>query len=343
MTTNSFPDVFAALVAGEMNAPLARSSFDAILGGQWSAVQIAAFLAALRVKGETPEVIEEAARSMRHAMVAVEHGFDELLDTCGTGGDGSSSVNLSTGAAIICAALGKVVAKHGNRAASSQAGSADVLEALGVPTDLPPAAASQLLQQVGIAFMLAPTHHPAMRFAGPVRKELKVRTVFNCLGPLANPAGATHQLIGSFSDEARPALAATLAALGSKRAWVVRGHDGMDEISPYGPTSVTQLANGQLTELTVEPSTFGLSRSPAGAVAGGSPEENARILRRVLSGAEHPSRDAFVLNAAAALVVADGIEPRDAARLAASTLADGRAAAKLEAWAAAAKRLRPAG
>lgn len=341
MTTHSFPDVFAALVAGEMHAPMARASFDAILAGRWSPVQIAAFLGALRARGESPEVIAEAARSMRQAMLAVEHDFDELLDTCGTGGDGSGSVNLSTGAAIICAALGKTVAKHGNRAASSQAGSADVLEALGVPMDLPASAASQLLREVGITFMLAPTHHPAMRFAGPVRKELRVRTIFNCLGPLANPARATHQLIGACADDLRATLAQTLASLGTRRAWVVRGLDGMDEVSPFGPTLVTQLADGKLTEFSVDPEVFGLRPSPAGAVAGGSPEDNARILRRVLSGAEHPARDAFALNAAAALVVADDLEPRQAARAALAALDDGRAAAKLEQWAAAAQRLRP--
>jgi anthranilate phosphoribosyltransferase len=335
MTSHSsidFPEVFNRLVAGQLDGDTARASFDAILGGNWTPTQIAAFLGAMRVRGETPELIEAAARSMRSAMVAVQHDFDHLLDTCGTGGDRSGSVNLSTGAAIICAACNVPVAKHGNRAASSKAGSADVLEALGIPTDLSAAAAGDVLRQVGITFMMAPTHHPAMRFAGPVRKELKVRTIFNCLGPLANPAGATHQLIGAFADELRPVLAQTLRSLGTQRAWVVRGHDGMDELSPYGPTSVTQLSEGKLEELTVGPQDFGLEPSPADAAKGGDPDENAQILASVLSGAAHPARAAFVLNAAAALVVAEGLSPKEAAGKATEAVDSGAAKAKLEAW-----------
>ncbi len=337
-----FPQVFTQLVEGALDPTLAGRAFDAILGGQWSPVQIAAFLGALRARGESADVIASAARSMRRAMVPVAHAFDDVLDTCGTGGDGTGSVNLSTGAAIICAALGQTVAKHGNRAASSKSGSADVLEALGVPTNLSAESSAEVLAEVGITFMMAPTHHPAMRFAGPVRKELKVRTIFNCLGPLANPAGATHQLIGAFADELRPILAQTLRALGTRRAWIVRGHDGMDELSPYGPTAVTQLDGRELSEFTVDPTTFALPISPAGAAAGGDPAHNAEILQLVLSGGEHPSRDAFVLNAAGAMVVARALEPKQAARLVDECLKSGSALAKLEAWRAAAqKRVKP--
>ncbi len=331
-TPIEFPEVFNQLVAGGLDATNARASFDAILSGAWSSTQIAAFLAAMRVRGESAELIEAAARSMRDAMVPVEHDFTKVLDTCGTGGDRSGSVNLSTGAAIICAACDVAVAKHGNRAASSKTGSADVLEALGIATDLSAQQSAKVFKRVGIAFMMAPTHHPAMRFAGPVRKELKVRTIFNCLGPLANPASADHQLIGAFADDLRPMLAQTLRALGTRRAWVVRGHDGMDEISPYGPTSVTQLRDGQLEERVVTPHDFGLIPSPEGAANGGTPEENAGILRQVLSGEDHPARDAVVLNAAGALLVALDLPPEAAAQRAMEALDTGAARAKLEAW-----------
>ncbi len=327
-----FPVIFERLLAGNLGAQAARESFDAILSGTWSPAQIAGFLAALRVRGETSEEIEAAARAMRSVMVPVGHDYETCLDTCGTGGDGSGSVNLSTGAAIMCAALGVPVAKHGNRAASSQSGSADVLEALGVSIALSAEQTSAVLRKVGIAFMLAPTHHPAMRFAGPIRKELKVRTIFNCLGPLANPASATHQLIGAFADELRPMLAQALRALGTKRAWIVRSEDGMDEVSPFGPTKVTQLDGGELSELVVQPSDFGLEPSPVGAVDGGTPQQNAEILLTVLGGKPHPSRDAFILNAAAALVVGHGGSPSEAAARAARCLDDGSALAKLEAW-----------
>jgi anthranilate phosphoribosyltransferase len=327
-----FPEVFTKLVQGDLDGEWARRCFDAILGGAWSPVQIAAFLGALRVRGESSDVIAAAAQSMRAAMFPVAHDFPALLDTCGTGGDSSGSVNLSTGAAIIAAACGVAIAKHGNRAASSQAGSADVLEALGVPITLTAEATGQVLEAAQITFMMAPNHHPAMRFAGPVRKELAVRTIFNCLGPLANPASATHQLIGAFSDELRPVLAETLRTLGTKRAWVVRGEDGMDELSPYGPTRVTQLDNQQLEEFVVQPEDFGLAASPAAAAAGGTAKENAAILLDVLAGKPHRARNAFVLNAAGALVVANKISPREAAKQAAEAIDDGRALAKLQQW-----------
>jgi anthranilate phosphoribosyltransferase len=327
-----FPTVFAELHKGKLSPATTRGTFDAILSGTWSPVQIGGFLAALRMRGEDPETIAAAARSMRENMQRVEHSFAAVLDTCGTGGDGSGTVNLSTGAAIMCAAHGAVVAKHGNRAVSSKSGSADVLAALGIPSDLPAAAAGELLTEVGITFLMAPTFHPAMRFAVPVRKELKVRTIFNCLGPLANPAGATHQVIGAFADELRPVLAQTLLELGTRRAWVVRGEDGMDEVSPYGATRVTELADGRLSERTLTPEDFGLKPSPQGAAQGGDAEANAAIIRSVLSGEQHPARDAFILNAAAALVVWEGLTLRAAADAARAVLDDGRALQTLERW-----------
>lgn len=328
----AFKEVLDSLLAGDANASVIERTFVAILSGAWSQAQIAGLLVALRITGESAEVIAAAARAMRSQMVAVEHNFPKLLDTCGTGGDETGTVNLSTGAAIICAALGIPVAKHGNRAVSSRAGSADVISALGIPTDLPPEAAARVLKEANIAFLLAPTHHPAMRYVGAVRKELGVRTLFNCLGPLVNPARATHQLVGAFSDELRSTLALTLASLGTTRAWVVRGVDGLDEVSPYGETRVTVLDNGKIEERTVSPADFGLQVSPPGAAAGGSAEENARIIEAVLSGKPHPARAAFVLNAAAALVVAEGLPLHVAAQKAAAALDDGKALAALQRW-----------
>jgi anthranilate phosphoribosyltransferase len=328
----AFKEVLDSLLAGEANANVIERTFVAILSGAWTSAQIAGLLVGLRIKGESAEVIAGAARAMRSQMVAVEHNFPKLLDTCGTGGDETGTVNLSTGAAIICSSLGIPVAKHGNRAVSSRAGSADVIAALGIPTDLPAEAASRVLKEANIAFLMATTHHPAMRHVGPVRKELGVRTLFNCLGPLVNPARATHQLLGAFSDELRPTLARTLSELGTTRAWVVRGVDGLDEVSPYGPTRVTVLDQGVLEERVVSPADFGLEVSPPGAAGGGSAEENARIIEAVLSGKPHPARDAFVLNAAAALVVAEGLPLDVAASKAAAALDDGKALAALQRW-----------
>lgn len=328
----TFKSAFSALEEGKLDAAMAELAFEAMLGGTWTQSQIAGFLTALRLKGESSEVIAGAARAMRANMVAVEHAFPKLLDTCGTGGDETGTVNLSTGAALICASLGVPVAKHGNRAVSSRSGSADVVSALGIPVDLPAEAASRVLVEANIAFLMAPTHHPAMKHAAPVRKDLGVRTVFNCLGPLVNPARATHQLIGAFSDDLRPVLAHTLGQLGTARAWVVRGEDGIDEVSPYGATRVTVLDGGRLSEMVIHPSDFGMSTSPKGAAAGGSAEDNARIIEAVLRGQEHPARDAFVLNAAAALVVAEDLPPRIAAEKALAAVVSGQAFAALQRW-----------
>lgn len=309
-----------------------KQAFDAILAGAWSAEKIAGFLIALRLTGESATTIQSAAHAMRDAMRRVPHSFSAVLDTCGTGGDGLNTVNISTGAAIIASACGVVVAKHGNRAASSRCGAADVLGALGVPIDLEPQGSSQLLAGCQIAFLLAPVHHPAMRFAGPVRKELGVRTIFNCLGPLANPAGATHQLIGAYDDRIRRLMAQALARLGTERAWVVRGADGLDEVSPTGATRVTELSKGELREFEVTPEDFGLPRIPLSAIGGGDAAENAAVIQAVLSGAEHPSLPAFLLNAAAALVVALSLEPRAATALCIEAIRSGRAREKLEQW-----------
>ncbi|MBK7586791.1 MAG: anthranilate phosphoribosyltransferase [Myxococcales bacterium] len=341
MTTGpNFPEVFAELTRnGRLSGETVRRVFDAILSGEWTAVQVAGFAVSLRLSGETAELIEAAARSLRDAMLSVDHALPRVLDTCGTGGDASGTLNLSTAAAIVVAAAGVPVAKHGNRAVSSRAGSADVLEALGIPTDLPAGAGATLLDEVGIAFLMAPTHHPAMRHGGVARRELGIRTIFNCLGPLANPARATHQLLGAYDDALRPVLASTLGSLGVVRAWVVTGEDGLDEVSPFGTTRVSVLDGGRVTEARVHPRDFGLEPSAPGAIAGGDAAENARAIASMLAGEPHPAVDALVLNAAAALVVAEQISPLSAAARARETLLSGRAKDLFERWRAAAKRL----
>jgi anthranilate phosphoribosyltransferase len=337
--TLPFPDVLAEVESTTgLSASTARRAFDEILAGLWSPSQIAGLLVGLRAKPDSPIVVAAAAQSLRAAMVCVKHKYDKLVDTCGTGGDGQRTLNLSTGAAIMLSAAGTRVAKHGNRAMSSRTGAADVLEQLGIPINLGPEAAANLLDEVGIAFLLAPTHHPAMRFAAPVRRELGVRTLFNCLGPLANPAGATYQLLGAFSNAIRPVLAETLLQLGTVKAWVVHSSDGLDEISPFGPTHVTELANGKVAEFEIVPEDFGLECSEPGAIAGSGPDYNAQVLLDVLSGNPHPSRDAFVINAAAALVVSEAISPRDAADQMQQVLDSGAGLAKLKAWREAAVR-----
>ncbi len=334
-----------ALLEAESQAGLSstttRSAFDAILQGSWTPAQISGLLVALRAKPDSATVITAAAESLRAAMVPVEHSFDVLVDTCGTGGDGTKSLNLSTGAAIMLAAAGVPIAKHGNRAMSSRTGAADVLEKLGIPLNVEPSASSAILSEVGITFLMAPRHHPAMRHAAPVRRELGVRTVFNCLGPLANPAGAQYQLLGAYSDLIRPILAETLRRLGAKRAWVVHSEDGMDEVSPFGLTRISQLQDGQLQELEITPEDFGLERCEPGAVAGADPDYNAQSLLDVLAGKPHRARNAFVINAAAALFIAKGTPWKQAAHAMQQVLDDGSALAKLNQWKAAARRRAP--
>ena len=333
-----FPEVLAELRGPSgLSADTARLVFDAILRGEWAPTQIAGLLVALHLRGESPEVVTSAARAMRAAMVPVEHSFPLVLDTCGTGGDGLGTVNVSTGAALIVAAAGVPVAKHGNRAASSRCGSADVLAILGISLDVPPAAQSRVLAEANIAFLFAQAHHPAMKYAGPVRRELGVRTVFNMLGPLSNPARATHQLVGAYSQEARRLMAAVLLDLGVT-AWVVHGEDGLDEISPHAPTRVSVVADGSVQERVVTPADFGLAPSAPGALAGGTPEENAVVLRRVLSGEPHPATTAVLLNAAASLALARGISLRDAVEQARASVASGAAMRTLAAWSAASLR-----
>jgi anthranilate phosphoribosyltransferase len=338
----TFGAVFREITSPEGPTPkTVRAAFEAILAGSWKPTQVAGFVVALRMRGETAAVIASAVEAMRAAMVPVEHGLEATLDTCGTGGDGLGTLNVSTAAAVVVSSLGVHVAKHGNRAVSSRSGSADVIAALGVPIDIPAERQAEVLRDAGIAFLFAPTHHPAMKHASVARGELGIRTIFNILGPLANPARATHQLLGTYDDALRPVMAETLRALGTRRAWVVRGEEGIDEVSPSGPTRVTELDGDHLRERVITPEQFGLPRIGAEALVGGDAAANAKIIESILRGESHPARSAVVLNAAAGYVVARGTDPKEAAAAAERAIASGQALASLERWRASAARVRP--
>ena len=308
---------------------------DSILGGEASGSQIAAFVVALRMKGESVDEIAAAARALRKHCEIIRPKVDgPLLDTCGTGGDGLHTFNISTAAALVAAACGVAVAKHGNRAVSSKAGSADVLEALGVRIDLTAERAQQCIEQVGIGFLFAPSHHAAMRHAAPVRRELGIRTIFNLLGPLSNPASATHQVVGVYDPARVEQLARALGSLGLTAAWVVHGAGGLDEVSPSGPTAVAHLADGKVATFEVSPDDFGLPEVPIESLRGGDACRNAEIIRSVLGGEQGPARVAVLLNAAAALCVTEMASgPRVAAERAAEAIDSGAAKQTLERWA----------
>lgn len=332
-----FPRVFEAVSSPEgASATIIRQAFDAILSGAWTPVHVAGFAVALRLRGEDAPTIGAAAEAMRAVMVPVDHGLPVVVDTCGTGGDGKGSLNVSTAAAIVVAATGLPVAKHGNRSVSSRTGSADVLEALGLPLGVSPGRHAEILRRAGITFLYAPAHHPALRHGATARRELGIRTIFNALGPLANPARATHQLIGAYDDRLRPILAETLANLGSKHAWVVRGEDGLDEISPFGPTRVTELEGGRTHERVISPEDFGVPLAPSGALDGGDAETNAARLRAILAGEDDPARGAIIINAAAAIAI--GREAtgqgglREATAAATEVLRTGAALRAFEVW-----------
>ncbi len=329
-------DAIKEVVAGhDLSSADVEAAMDAILGGEASGAQIAAFVVALRMKGESADEIAAAARALRKHCETIQPKVDgPLIDTCGTGGDGLNTFNISTAAAIVTAACGVHVAKHGNRAVSSQAGSADVLEALGVRIDLTPERAQQCIEQVGIGFLFAPSHHAAMRHAAPVRRELGIRTLFNLLGPLANPASATHQVVGVYDSSRVEQLAQALGSLGLTAAWVVHGRDGLDEVSASGPTTVAQLRNGKVSMFEVLPSDFGLCEVPLEALRGGDAPRNAEIIRSVLGAEQGAARVAVLLNAAAALCVAGvASDPRAATERAVEAVDSGAAMATLERWA----------
>jgi len=310
----------------------AASAFEVIMRGDATPSQIAGFIVALRMKGETVEELTGFARTAR-AMATPISVDGALLDTCGTGGDGLATFNISTLAGIVAAASGARVAKHGNRAASSMCGSADVLEQLGVKIDLPPEGVARCIEVAGIGFLFAPVFHPSFRHAGPSRRELGVRTVFNVLGPLCNPAGAKYQALGVADPKMAARMADVLQRLGVERAIVFHAADGMDELSVASPSSVIEI-DGQRKEYELDPADLGLKRAPVESMRGGGPEENARLAREVLGGATGPRRDVVLLNAAAALRAAGLAKDwRDGIGLAAEAIDSGRAGDVLGRWA----------
>jgi anthranilate phosphoribosyltransferase len=314
----------------------AEAVMEELLCGRVETPEIVRLLQALnRRPVQVAELAGFASTMRRHAAPVFAEGEgrpEGMVDTCGTGGDGFDAFNISTAAAIVAAAAGARVAKHGNRAASSRSGSADVLESLGVRIDVPLARMGQAIRELGIGFLFAPAAHAATRHAVPARKQIGVRTVFNLLGPLTNPAGAQAQVLGVFSAEAIDLVAATLAELEIERALVVHGAGGLDEISLAGETMVAEVHRGEIRRYTVTPEDFGVSRAPLDAIRGGAPAENAAIIRRIFAGESGPQRDIVVVNAAAALV-ASGVAPTllDAARLAGAALSSGAAERKLSA------------
>jgi len=326
--------VIGKVVSGvSLSSEEAEGAFSRIMEGSASAVHMAALLAALRTKGHSPTEVAGGVRALRQAMVPIEvENPDQVIDTCGTGGGGLTTFNISTAAVFVAAGAGARIAKHGNRSFTSRSGSADVLEALGIPINHPPAVLEKIAGEVGIVFLYAPAHHPAMRHVGPIRRELGITTIMNILGPLANPARVRRQLVGVADPSLLPLVSAALKELGHLRALVVHGEPGMDELSPLGPTRVAELNEGQLSERTVTPAELGLDEATPASLAGGSPEENAEILVQVLDGSRAGgARSAVVVNAAGALYVA-GVAGtlEEGVTLAASSIDRGAALEALE-------------
>ena len=291
-----------------LTADHASAVLDEIMAGRASEVQAAAFLVGLRAKGETVAELTGLARTMRRLAEPVELERHDLVDTAGTGG-GPSTFNISTAAALVAAGAGCAVAKHGNRSSTSRSGSADLLEALGVRIDLDPDAVARCIDEVGFGFMFAPRHHAAMKHVVPVRRELAVRTIFNFLGPLTNPAGATRQLLGVSDRRYQETIAEALLGLGCEHALVVSAEDGLDEVSIAGPTRVIEVKGGATEERHVSAADLGLDEAPVDAISGGSPADNATVVRAVLQGTDRgPARDVVLANAGAAVLVAGGAE-----------------------------------
>jgi anthranilate phosphoribosyltransferase len=302
-----------------------------VLEGQATPAQIAALAVALRMKGETAQEIAGMAEAMRRRVPPLHTRRSPLLDTCGTGGDNAGTFNISTTVALVTASCGVAVAKHGNRAVSSRTGSADVLESLGVPIDLTAGSAARSLDLLGITFLFAPNYHTALRHAAAARREIGVRTVFNVLGPLTNPAGARRQLLGVYTDTLVRRVAEVLNELGSERAWVVHGRDGLDELTVFAKSHVAELDRGQIREFELDPASLGLAHTDRAGVAGGDAPANAARIRAILAGEKGAARDIVLLNAGAALVVA-GVVPaiEEGVKRAAEAIDSGRARQKLE-------------
>ena len=310
----------------------AREVMRSIMGGEATPGQIGGFLVALRLKGETADEIAGCAEAMREHVLVVKPERSDLVDTAGTGGDGARTFNISTAAALVAAAAGAGVAKHGNRAVSSSSGSADVLEALGFNLELAPGTIARSIDELGFGFLFAPTHHPAMRHAAPIRRELATRTVFNVLGPLTNPAGARAQVVGVYAPELVPTIAEVLARLGADRAFVVHGAGGVDELSPAGPNLVCEVVHGEVRRREIDPLELGIDRCAPDELRGGEPAENAETIRQIFAGADGGKRDAVLLNAAGA--IAAGGLAKDLAEgvgIARETVESGAAGERLEA------------
>jgi len=304
----------------------AASLMRSMMSGEISHSKVAAVLTALRIKGETVDEITGFVSAMREKVIAISPRQDGVIDTCGTGGDAQQTFNISTATALVAAAMGIPVAKHGNRAISSKCGSADVLEALDIRLDLAPDKIAKLIDDVGIGFLFAPSHHPAMKHVAPVRKELGIRTIFNLIGPMANPANVKRQLIGVFRADLTTVVAEVLRALGSEKVFVVHGHDGMDEVSIAGETTVSYLENGHVHTMTFTPEDAGLERADISGLVGGDAEQNAAHLMDVLEGKKGPRRDAVVLNAAFVAVLAGRAKNLvDGAKIAQKAIDTGRA------------------
>jgi anthranilate phosphoribosyltransferase len=329
-------DALAQLLDGkDLSRAESRRVMDSIMSGDATPAQIGGFLVALRLKGETADEIAGAAEAMRAHVIPVHPQRDDLVDTAGTGGDGGMTFNISTAAALLAAAAGAGVAKHGNRSVSSLSGSADVLEQLGFELELAPERIAQAIDELGFGFMFAPAHHPAMRHAGPVRTQLAARTVFNVLGPLTNPAGARAQVVGVYSPELVPVIADVLARLGARRAYVVHGAGGIDELSPAGPNLVCEVVDGDVHRREIDPNDLGVPRCDPDELRGGTAAENAARIRAVFAGADGGGRSAVLLNAAGAIAAAGrAADLREGIEVAREALDSGAAAARLDELAA---------
>lgn len=319
------------VVNGEnLTYEMAEQVMDEIMSGEASQIHMGAYLTGLRMKGETIEEITASAAAMRRHGMKLLHDMD-VLEIVGTGGDEANTFNISTTAGIVVSAAGIPVAKHGNRSVSSKCGAADVLEALGVNISINPAQSAAILKEIGLCFMFAQTYHTAMRFVAPVRRELGIRTVFNILGPLANPAGANFELMGVYEEALVEPLANVLLNLGVKRAIVVHGLDGLDEISLSAPTTCCEIRDGKVNSFVLQPEDVGLNRCEKEELVGGSPEENAAITRKILDGKKGAKRDAVVLNAAACIyMVRDNITLKEAVKIAEELIDSGKAKEQLE-------------
>ena len=326
-------DALGELLDGrDLGRERAREVMDTIMSGEATPAQIGGFLVALRLKGETADEIAGCAEAMRAHVLPVKAKRDDLVDTAGTGGDGGKTFNISTAAALVAAAAGAGVAKHGNRSVSSKAGSADVLESLGFRLELPPDRIAESIDELGFGFMFAPTHHPSMKHAAPVRKELAARTVFNVLGPLTNPAGARAQIVGVYSPLLVPVIADVLATLGAKRAFVVHGAHGIDELSPTGSNLVYEVVDGTVRRREIDPLDLGVERCDPDELRGGTADENAERIREVFRGGNGGRRSAVLLNAAGAIAAAGHAEDlREGLELARAALDSGAAAERLDA------------